>query len=252
MDQRMNWPSRRQSLVITRFAALLAALTVGLGVAGWQIAKSRTYQAFGELTSRVATEQRFIALTFDDGPTPEGVSRLLPVLEDRGVKATFFVTGAEVERHPEAAAALVAAGHELGNHSYSHPRMVLLSQSSIASEVERTDELIREAGQLGDIHFRPPYGMKALSLPYFLKKTGRRTIMWGLEPDSDSQLASSSSEIAQHVIANSKPGDIVLLHVMYRSRRASLEAVPEIIDGLQARGFHFVTVSELLASASPP
>ncbi|AKC85510.1 polysaccharide deacetylase family protein [Pseudoxanthomonas suwonensis] len=233
-----------------RFFALLAAVTVGLAVTGWQIAKSRTYQTFGELISEVHTESRLVALTFDDGPAPEAVSKLLPVLHEHGVKATFFVTGAELERYPEAAAALVAAGHELGNHSYSHPRMVFISQAKVASEVERTDELIRAAGQLGDIHFRPPHGIKAISLPYFLKKTGRRTVMWSLEPDSGSQIASSSNTITKHVIDNSKPGDIILLHVMYNSRRASLEAVPGIIEGLQLQGFQFVTVSELLAEES--
>ena len=140
-----------------KFLALSAAVIADLAFAGLQVAKSRTYQAFGEAISSVHTEDRLVALTFDDGPAPDAVSRLLPVLDEHGVKATFFVTGAEIARHPEAAAALVAAGHELGNHSYSHPRMVFMSQATIASEIERTDELIRAAGQRGDIHFRPPY-----------------------------------------------------------------------------------------------
>lgn len=236
-------------MTVARISAVLAAAAIGVAVAGWQGAKSRTYQAFGELTSRVHTEHRLIALTFDDGPAPGAVAGLIPVLERYGVKATFFVTGSEVERYPEAAAALVAAGHELGNHSYSHPRMVFMGQARIASEIERTDELIRGSGQLGEIHFRPPYGVKGLSLPYFLDKTGRRTIMWSLEPDSGSQVGSNSA-IARHVLVDSQPGDIILLHVMYKSRHASLEAVPAIIEGLQARGFRFVTVSELLAAES--
>ena len=233
-----------------RCFALLAAVAVGLAVTGWQIAKSRTYQTFGEPISEVRTESRLVALTFDDGPVPEAVSKLLPMLHKHGAKATFFVTGAEIERHPEAAAALVAAGHELGNHSYSHPRMVFISQARVASEVERTDALIRAAGQRGDIHFRPPYGIKAVSLPYFLNKTGRRTVMWSLEPDSGSRIASSSETITKYIIDNSKPGEIILLHVMYASRRASLEAVPGILEGLQLQGFQFVTVSELLAAES--
>ncbi len=231
-----------------RLFTVLAALAVGLAVAGWQIAKSRTYQTFGSPISKVDTERRLVALTFDDGPAPKAVAKLLPMLHKHGAKATFFVTGAELERYPEAAAALVAAGHELGNHSYSHPRMVFISQARVAAEVEKTDELIRAAGQPGDIHFRPPYGIKAISLPYFLQKTGRRTVMWSLEPDSDRQIASSSDAIAKHVVDNSKAGEIILLHVMYNSRRESLEAVPGILEGLQQQGFQFVTVSELLAA----
>lgn len=233
---------------IAKRFALIALALLGLAFATWQASKSRTCQAFGELTSRVSAGQRLIALTFDDGPNPSAVATILPVLDGYGVKATFFLTGAEIERHPDAAAALVAAGHELGNHSYSHPRMVFMDQRRVGQEIERTDALIRAAGQQGDIHFRPPYGIKGFSLPYFLEKTGRRTIMWGLAPDSDSQLASSGSAIAQHVIANAKPGDIILLHVMYKSRRTSMEAVPGIIEGLHAQGFKFVTVSELLAA----
>jgi len=128
--------------------------------------------------------------------------------------------------------------------------MVFISQARVASEVERTDALIRAAGQRGDIHFRPPYGIKAVSLPYFLNKTGRRTVMWSLEPDSGSRIASSSETITKYIIDNSKPGEIILLHVMYASRRASLEAVPGILEGLQLQGFQFVTVSELLAAES--
>src|SRR5690606_18100200 len=112
--------------------------------------------------------------------------------------------------------------------------------------------LIRASGQSGDIHFRPPHGIKGLSLPYFLGKTGRRTIMWSMEPDSGGALESSGTAIAEHVVANAEPGDIILLHVMYGSRRASREAVPGIIEGLHARGFEFVTVSELLAEGTSP
>lgn len=237
---------------IVKLVLLLAAISTLLAYAASQIAKSRTYQTFGELVSRVETERRLVALTFDDGPTPYAVSRLLPMLRERGAKGTFFVTGAEIERYPDAAAALVADGHELGNHSYSHPRMVFMSQASVASQIERTDELIRSLGQVGDIHFRPPYGIKGFSLPYFLEKTGRRTIMWSLEPESDSRIAASHAAIAEHVIRDSKPGEIILLHVMYPSRRESLEAVPGIIDGLQRQGFQLVTVSELLAAQTTP
>lgn len=233
-----------------RCIALFVAIAAGLAYTGLQIARSRTYQVFGEAISRVPTDSRLVALTFDDGPTPDGVARLLPVLHGLGASATFFVTGADIARHPEAAAALVEAGHELGNHSYSHPRMVAMGQARVASEIERTDALIRAAGQSGAIHFRPPYGIKAFSLPYYLKKTGRRSIMWSLEPDSDRRTGASRAAITQHVVANAKPGDIILLHVMYESRRESLEAVPGIVEGLQQQGFEFVTVSELLAAAS--
>lgn len=235
---------------LLKISVFVLATFLALGSAAWYGAKSRTFQVFGELTWRVETNRRLVALTFDDGPHPAGVSRLLPMLRQNGVRATFFVTGAELERRPWVGAQLVDEGHELGNHSYSHARMVFKSQAFIASEVDRTDALIRSAGQTGAINFRPPYGVKGIGLPYYLARTGRRTIMWDLEPDSDTAIASSSEAIAAHVIERAGPGSIVLLHVMYPRRRPSLEAVPAIIEGLRSKGFEFVTVSELLDASS--
>lgn len=231
---------------IVKIAVLSILVCGGLLVVGWYGAKSRTFQLFGELSSHVETERRVVALTFDDGPNPDALRELLPALRARGVKATFFVTGAELERHPGLGALLVADGHELGNHSYSHQRMVFKSRTFIASEIERTDTLIRAAGQDGPIRFRPPYGVKGIGLPRYLAGTGRRTIMWDVEPDSDAGVASSSDAIVAHVMERTRPGSIILLHVMYPSRRTSLEAVPGVVDGLRSKGFEFVTVSDLV------
>ena len=88
--------------------------------------------------------------------------------------------------------------------------------------------------------------MKGVGLPYYLANTGRRTIMWDVEPDSDAKVASSSAAIVSHVMTRARPGSIILLHVMYPSRRTSLEAVPGIVDGLRSQGYEFVTVSELV------
>lgn len=230
-----------------RWMLVFATVTACLLVGTWALARARTLQTFGTLVHRVDTQQPRVALTFDDGPTPAALATLLPMLEQRHVRATFFVTGAELERRPALGAALLAAGHELGNHSYSHRRMLMLGQTEIANEIERTDALIRAAGQHGPIHFRPPYGLKLLGLPWYLQQTGRTTVMWDLEPDSDPAQAGDSEAMVANVLADARPGSIILLHVMYASRHASLASVPGIIDGLQARGFRFVTVSELMA-----
>lgn len=231
---------------ILRIVLGTAALLALLAVASWQYARSRSTQAFGVLVDRVETSEPLIALTFDDGPTPRALATLLPLLRQHGVQATFFVTGAELERRPELGVALVADGHELGNHSYTHPRMLFRSQAFIASEIERTDALIQAAGQTGPATFRPPYGLKLFGLPYYLARNDRTTVLWDLEPDSDPELSRDPDAIVAHVVANARPGSIVLLHVMYARRQTSLAAVPGIIDGLAARGFRFVTVSELM------
>jgi peptidoglycan-N-acetylglucosamine deacetylase len=219
-----------------------------LSKAMWNLSKSETYQVFGEIIPRVQTEEKLIALTFDDGPTQSALDELLPELRERGIKATFFITGSELERRPDLGRRLVEEGHELGNHSYSHRRMAFKTTGFISQELRKTDELIRDAGYAGTIHFRPPYGTKLLVLPYVLEKEQRKTIMWDIEPDSYKDVATSSSGIVNHVMARVKPGSIIILHVMYPSRITSREAVPSIIDELHARGFRLVTVSELLRS----
>ena len=242
---------RRRWRRVLGLAAVLAFATLGLAALTWHYAKSRTHQLAGALTASVPTSQPLVALTFDDGPTPAALAALLPMLRERGARATFFVVGAELERHPGLGAALLADGHELGNHSFSHQRMVLKSAAFIADEVERTDALIRREGQQGAIHFRPPYGVKLLALPRYLERTRRRTIMWSIAPESDPGSADSAAAITASVLAQAQPGAIILLHPMHR-RRASLEAVPAIIEGLQARGLRLVTVSELLAASNDP
>jgi peptidoglycan/xylan/chitin deacetylase (PgdA/CDA1 family) len=232
-----------------RLVALASAVCVVGGVfALWQASRSRTFQFFGRLTARAETSEKVVALTFDDGPTPELTGRVLSVLEEAQVRATFFVTGAELERNMEEGRRIVAAGHELGNHSYSHERMVLVTPSFVEREVERTDELIREAGHRGEIFFRPPYGRKLFALPYYLSKTGRQSVTWDVEPESYPEVAADPDKIAEHVLSRTRPGSIIILHVMYRSRAASLEALRKIIDGLRAQGYSFKTVSELLAA----
>ncbi len=223
---------------------VLAICLVGL----WKLSGSRSFQLFGGLVTRVETSAPVVALTFDDGPTPQGTDRILSILSQSGVRATFFLTGAELERNPEAGRQILAAGHEVGNHSYSHRRMVLRSPAFIRQEVEHTDSLIRDLGYTGPIAFRPPYGKRLFLLPRYLHQQQRPTLLWDIEPESDPGIAGSAERIAEDVLKRVQPGSIILLHVMYPSRAESLRAVPMIIEGLQEQGFRFVTVSELLAA----
>ncbi|WP_220348737.1 polysaccharide deacetylase family protein [Alkalilimnicola ehrlichii] len=134
-------------------AALIAAL---YGVKN--LADARSFQLFGNLVHRVDTEKPWVALTFDDGPTPEATERILAILARNEVPATFFFTGAELAANPGLAEKYVAAGHELGNHTYSHRRMLLRSPMFIRHEIEDTDALIRASGYEGPIYFRPRTG----------------------------------------------------------------------------------------------
>ena len=224
-------------------AVVLSAALYGL----WQLSSARSFQLFGELVQRVETDDKVVALTFDDGPSKRFTDEVLEILAAEQVTATFFVTGKEAEQNPDEVRQLYQAGHQLGNHSFSHPRMLFMSQATIASELERTDAAIRAAGYQGDILFRPPYGKKLLMLPRYLAKHNRTTIMWDLEPETDPKLAKNAQAMADYVINNARPGSIVLLHVMYQSRQTSREALPLILKGLKQQGYRFVTVNELLA-----
>jgi peptidoglycan/xylan/chitin deacetylase (PgdA/CDA1 family) len=215
----------------------------------YQISRSSSFQLFGEIIPRVDTTQKVVALTFDDGPTAGATEQLLGILAAEDVKATFFVTGAELEKNLQQGKMIVAAGHELGNHTYSHERMVFVTPAFVRQEVERTDQLIRDAGYGGEIYFRPPFGKKLLTLPYYLARTERKTVTWDVEPDSYPDIASDSDKIAQYVLAKARPGSIIILHVMYKRRAESMKSVKKVIDGLREKGYSFKTVSELLAVA---
>ncbi|RYG73955.1 polysaccharide deacetylase [bacterium] len=232
-----------RSVLLKRAALLglvLAPLTLG---AAWKLINSRTFQLSGEIVSRVDTAEKVVALTFDDGPTAAYTSQVLEILRRSHTKATFFVTGRELEENPAAGKQIVTEGHQLGNHSYSHERMVGKSYQFVRSELERTDALIKATCYQGAIHFRPPFGKKLLVLPLALSQRGQKTITWDVEPDSSPQ---SASMIVAKTLKRVRPGSIILLHAMVSSRATSREAVPKIIRILKEQGYRFVTVSELL------
>lgn len=212
----------------------------------WQLSKMRDFQLFGKLVTQVDCSDKVVALTFDDGPTPQYTDTVLDILARHGIKATFFVTGSEVEKNLAEASRIAAAGHELGNHSYSHARMIFKLPATVKDEIEKTDAAIRNAGYNGQIHFRPPYGKKLLILPWYLQKAGKTTIMWDIEPETFAETAVSAEKISDHVMQRVRPGSIILLHVMYASREESRKSLELIITGLKQKGFAFATVSELL------
>jgi peptidoglycan/xylan/chitin deacetylase (PgdA/CDA1 family) len=214
------------------------------------VARARTFQLFGTLVAEATPRDSIVALTLDDGPVETIVDSLIEVLRAHDARATFFLTGRELAAAPAAGAKLVAAGHELGNHSNTHRRMIFVSPGSVRDEVERTDSLLRAAGQRGPIWFRPPYGYKLVGLPRYLAATGRTTVMWSIEPDSYRDVAETPEGIVRHVLDRVHPGSIIILHPWYPSRRTSREAIGPLVDSLGARGYRVETVGTLLDAAS--
>ncbi len=246
---RLAGPARTTTSRILRAAlAVLLGTLLALGLT-YTVSRSRSFQLAGRLVQRVETQDKIVALTFDDGPTPEYTDEILGILASKDVRASFYFTGAESEQNPQALRAVIEAGHELGNHTFTHRRMLFAPGSSIAEELERTDAVFRAAGYEGPTTFRPPGCKRLLTAPLYLAGHERTTVTWDLEPDSIASIAEDPDELTRYVADNVTPGSIVLMHVMYDAREPSREALPEIIDTLAADGYRFVTVSEMIAES---
>ena len=220
--------------------ALISTVLYGL----FLVSKARSFQFFGELIDRVETSEKVIALTFDDGPT-EFTDEILEILRKQDIKATFYLIGEDIEKYSDISRQIVEQGHEIGNHTYSHERMILKSQDFIEREIKETDRLIRDAGFQGEITFRPPTGKKFLGLPWYLSEHDIKTIMWDVEPDT--YYLGDTEGITNFTVEKTKSGSIILLHPHCITKcQADRDALPKIIQGLQEKGFRFVTVSELL------
>jgi peptidoglycan/xylan/chitin deacetylase (PgdA/CDA1 family) len=235
---------------VKRGVRIAAAVTLGAIIAAVALNKVSNAECFtltGHAICRVDTQQKLVALTFDDGPTRLGVDAVLPQLEHYHAKATFFLVGAS----PEIGLArrIAAQGHEIGNHSLTHKHMVGRSMGFYNEEIRQTDAILQAAGAPKPTLFRPPYGKKLFGLPLAVERNGYRMIMWdsGDPPDRDPKA------YAAKVLAEVRPGSIILIHPMFQSRETERAALPLILDGLTRRGFRMVTVSELLAvkSSSP-
>ncbi len=212
------------------------------------LTKTPKFQFIGELVNHVETNEKVVALTYDDGPNPPYTNQLLDLFEQNQIKATFFVIGKNIENHPETVQLILSKGHELGNHSYSHKRMVFKSPSFIRAEIEKTDALLRQLGVKQEIHFRAPYGRKLLVLPYILAKLGKKNILWTVDPKDFEE--SNSEAIKNYVLEKVNPGSIILMHDGVGDRSQTIAATEMVIKGLQKKGYTFKTVSELIHQTS--
>jgi len=184
-----------------------------------------------------------VALTFDDGPYPEYTEKLLDILENENVQATFFVIGRHVEKYPILTKLITEKKHELGGHTYTHKNITHLENFDLFSELENTRKVIQKATGINTYLFRPPGGKFNQKTINFISGLGYKTILWDILP-KDHEPSKTSKEISKFIIENTKPNDIILLHL---GRKPTLEALPEIIWQLRLKGYRFVTISELLA-----
>ncbi len=183
-------------------------------------------------------EVKKIALTFDDGPHPYYTEQLLDGLKERGVVATFFVTGEHASLHPDVIKRMNEEGHLVGNHTYSHIQLTQGNKEEFKEELVATSEVIEELIDEEVIYVRPPYGCWDKS---FEAELNMIPVLWTIDPLD--WCSTDAGCIADRVVANSGEDDIILMHDYYES---SVRAALEVVDELQAKGYTFVTVEEIL------
>lgn len=195
-----------------------------------------------KIIRNVPTTHQVVAFTFDDGPHPGTTPELLKVLREKGVKATFFILGRNAEVYGDLLRQVVAEGHELANHGYSHRFLHQISMEEYLAEVERNEKILAQVG-VKPVFFRPPGGGYNDLLVSKLQERGYTTIMWTVDTRDWSR--PSVSQVVKVASANLKPGNIFLFHDG-QDKMPTPQAVSLLIDQFRAQGYQFVTVSELL------
>jgi peptidoglycan/xylan/chitin deacetylase (PgdA/CDA1 family) len=230
-----------------------------LGIAGASVlvasvdwfSKVRPFQWCGRIASRIDTREKAVALTFDDGPNPPYTERVLSTLAERGVLATFFLVGKQVVRFPDTVRHIVEAGHEIGNHSYSHRRLILRHPALIRKEIMLTDRALRRAGVTDEIPFRAPYCRKLFVLPYVLATMNKLHITFDTMPSPADYDGAPAEVVCDYVLRHARPGSIIVLHdgsfPAPSDRSNVVEATRLIIERMTADGYRFARVRELLS-----
>ncbi len=210
------------------------------------------FPPIGESYRHITTDDPLVALTYDDGPNPPYTDQLLEIFDRHSVKATFFMMGRHAERHPDTVRRVVAAGHQVGNHSYSDATLTFRSPAFVRRQIHRTDNVLRGLGVTGRIDVRAPHVAPFLPVAWVLAQEGRRHIGASVVPQDWS--THDAEVIAERVLRRGSPGSIIMFHDGLDSqdgvdRRATVDATERVLVTLKGRGYRFVTVDDLLAKA---
>ena len=234
-------------LLLFCFATLIAAL--GLRAEPTPAAHATREAAPDErgiTFSSVHVDGPYIAMTFDDGPSATLTPKLLDLLAAHHIKATFFVIGENVAEHPEIVARAIREGHEIGNHSWSHPNFGKMSDENVRRQLWRTDDAIKNATGKRPALLRPPYGsITAREERWIHDEFGYLIILWDVDPYDWKR--PGPAVVRRRILQETRPGSIVLSHDIHPG---TIEAMPSTLDALEAEGFKFVTVSELIRAAT--
>lgn len=186
----------------------------------------------------ILQEEKKIAITFDDGPHPQFTEQLLDGLKERGVQATFFVTGEHAELHPDIIERMNEEGHIIGNHTYSHMQLTKGNRDSFKDELIKTNQILNEITGEEVVYVRPPYGTWDKS---FETELNMIPVLWNIDPlDWCSQ---DVTGVVNKVMKEADENAIILMHDYYET---SVTAALQIVDRLQEKGYTFVTIEEIM------
>jgi peptidoglycan-N-acetylglucosamine deacetylase len=197
--------------------------------------------------AQARVDQPYIAMTFDDGPSAENTPRLLEMLKQRNIKATFFLIGQNVLSNPDLVRRILADGHEIGNHSWTHPQLSKLSDDRVTAEITKTQDAIKDASGFTPTLLRPPYGaITPRQREWIQNRFGLNIILWSVDPFDWKR--PGASVITQRILSQTRPGAIILSHDIHKQ---TVDAMPATLDALIAKGYKFATVSQLIAMNKP-
>ena len=253
-DQPSQWNraqrARRWRMILRR-ASVLALILVFCTLF---IFNRYVYRGFGHgvhLFRQGPEDFDLLVLTFDDGPDPRYTPAILDILSDYGVTATFFMVGEKVEQHPELARRVAEEGHEIGNHTYSHRNMYRLGRAQKEQEIDLAHDAIYRATGVEPHLFRPPRGMYDAQLLELLEERRYTMVLYSLSSQDWAEI--HHGEMARLVLSRTRPGDILLFHDSgdligheRGTRINTVRALPLIIEGLQEKGYAFVSTLEMM------
>lgn len=235
------------------FSLMSIFLVVGLALSQGDLNKKRNRP--GIVYWHGDADKKLVALTFDDGPNDPYTSEILDILKKENVHATFFLVGQNVDKNPELARRISEEGHVIGNHSYTHPNMIMESDKNVRKEILKTEEAIVRATGVKPYLFRPPFGYDDPLTVRQSEKLGYVMVKWSLS--ARDWRKPGPTRIVSRVLRYTGNGTILLMHdgdkLRYGGDRSqTVTALPALIHELHARGFEFVTVPEMLNLDGPP
>jgi peptidoglycan/xylan/chitin deacetylase (PgdA/CDA1 family) len=205
---------------------------------------------------RAKRADKVVALTFDDGPSPEWTPQVLDELKKAQVKATFFMLGNHVERYPEIARRVLAEGHEIGNHTYDHHVLIYYKMEELEKEIKDAEKAIKTVTGQNTRYFRPPKAWLSSREKKKIEEMGYKIVLWSL--NSKDWVTYHDKQITSYILKRIQPGDIILFHdsggvftAEGGNRTQTIKTIPRLVKKLEEKGYRFVTISELMAQPQP-